>query len=138
MKRRNIFSGIFFLFFFATLAAGYAGQYDLKQMTPEVDRALKNRQGRYSQLQVMKREGLIGENNRGYVTALKGDPAAEALTVAENGDRQVIYRALVEQNSLGPNGMREVERAFAEVQSEKASVGEMVQSSSGDWAGKRS
>jgi len=34
--------------------------------------------------------------------------------------------------------MREVQRAFAEVQNEKASAGEFIQTASGDWIQKSS
>jgi uncharacterized protein YdbL (DUF1318 family) len=67
------------------------------------------------------------------VTSLKDSSSADALTTAENQDRRVLYEALVEQNKLGNTGLLEVQKAFAEVQSEKAGAGDMVQSSSGDW-----
>lgn len=110
---------------------GFAAQYDLKTMTPQISQALKNRQARYPQLQQMKKAGLVGENNQGYVESLAQQ--TNTIVSAENADRRIIYQALVDQNSLGPNGMREVQRAFAEVQREKAVFGEKVQSPSGDW-----
>ena len=111
----------------------FAATYDYKTMTPDIEKALKNRQARYYQLQSLKQEGLVGENNRGYVTDLKNNPAAAALTAEENQDRRVLYEALAEQNKLGSEGLLEVQRAFADVQREKAGSGDMVQSSSGEW-----
>ncbi len=111
----------------------FATDYDYKTMTPDIEKALKNRQARYYQLQSLKQEGVVGENNKGYVTDLKDNAAAATLTAAENQDRRVLYEALAEQNKLGGNGLLEVQRAFAEVQEEKAIPGEMVQSPSGDW-----
>jgi uncharacterized protein len=111
----------------------FAADYDYKTMTPDIEKALKNRQARYYQLQTLKQEGVIGENNKGYVTSLKENPTTDAVTAAENRDRRVLYEALAEQNKLGNTGLLEVQRAFAEVQEEKAGPGDMVQSSSGDW-----
>ena len=115
------------------IPSGIAKDYNFKKMTPQIDQALKNRQARYSQLQSLKKEGVIGENNKGYVTDLKSSASASAMTAAENGDRRIIYEALAEQNALGSTGLLEVQKAFAEVQQEKAAAGDMVQSPSGDW-----
>lgn len=126
----------FVLFFLLAAATAFATSYDLKKITPEIDRALKNRQARYAGLQNLKQSGLIGENSEGYVSSLKGDATAAMLVAKENADRKVIYHALVQQNGLGPDGMREVEKAFAEVQRDKASAGESIQSPAGDWVQK--
>jgi uncharacterized protein YdbL (DUF1318 family) len=111
----------------------FAADYDYKTMTPDIEKALKNRQSRYHQLQSLKQEGEIGENNKGYVTNLKNNATAATLTDAENQDRRVLYENLAEQNALGSNGLLDIQKAFAEVQKEKAGPGDMVQSSSGDW-----
>ncbi|MFH1800149.1 MAG: DUF1318 domain-containing protein [Candidatus Omnitrophota bacterium] len=111
----------------------FAADYDYKTMTPDIEKALKNRQSRYYQLQSLKQEGEIGENNKGYVTSLKDNATAATLTQEENQDRRVLYEALAEQNKLGSTGLLEIQKAFAEVQSEKADPGDMIQSSSGDW-----
>lgn len=112
---------------------GFAADYDYKTMTPDIEKALKNRQARYYQLQQLKQEGEIGENNKGYVTNLKDNATTATLADAENQDRRVLYEALAEQNKLGSTGLLEIQKAFAEVQKEKAGPGDMVQSSSGDW-----
>ncbi|MFA5168050.1 MAG: DUF1318 domain-containing protein [Candidatus Omnitrophota bacterium] len=117
----------------AVTSVCFAADYDYKTMTPDIEKALKNRQSRYHQLQSLKQEGVIGENNKGYVTDLKNNAAAATLTAAENRDRRVLYEALAEQNKLGSTGLLEVQKAFADVQREKAGPGDMVQSSSGDW-----
>lgn len=111
----------------------FAADYDYKTMTPDIEKALKNRQARYYQLQALKQEGVIGENNKGYVTDLKDDSTASTMVAAENKDRRVLYEALAEQNKLGNAGLLEIQKAFAEVQKDKAGAGDMVQSASGEW-----
>ena len=115
-----------------------AAEYDFKELTPEIKKALQDRQTRYAQIQELKREGVIGENNKGYVTDLKNSSEASSLTADENRDRRTIYENLAAQNKLGGNGLLEVQRAFAEVQKEKAGPGDMVQSASGTWKKKSS
>lgn len=110
-----------------------ATNYDFKELTPEIKKALQDRQTRYTKIQELKREGVIGENNRGYVTDLKKSSVSTSLTDAENRDRRTIYENLASQNNLGANGLLEVQRAFAEVQRDKAFSGDMIQSASGDW-----
>lgn len=121
------------LAFLITMPVCFAANYDFKEMTPEIEQAMKNRQTRYQLLQSLKQEGDVGENNTGYVTNLKDNSKATALAADENRDRRIIYEALAKQNALGNTGLLEVQRAFAEVQSEKAGAGDMIQASSGDW-----
>ncbi len=124
----------FFLFLLMMQSASaWAAQYDIKQMTPEIQRALASRQSRYEELRSLKAAGRIGENNRGYVEALDKSPALQGLVEAENRDRRVIYNAIVEQNGLGPAGMSQVEKTFAEVQRDKAKAGDSIQLASGEW-----
>ena len=112
----------------------WAGSYDIKEMTPEIKQSLANRQTRYGQLKQLKSESAIGENNQGYVEALSG--AGNSVAGAENADRRVIYTAIAQQNNLGGSGLAQVQKVFAEVQSDKASAGESVQLASGEWTKK--
>ena len=123
-----------FIGILACAPLAWAGSYDIKEMTPEIKQALSNRQARYGQLKQLKSEGAIGENNQGYVDALSG--AGNSIAEAENSDRRVIYSAIVQQNNLGGNGLAQVQKVFAEVQSDKAAAGESVQSASGEWTKK--
>lgn len=120
----------------AAVPAGFvhAAQYDIKTMTPEIQQALENRQNRYAELANLKGQGSVGENNRGYLESRDG--SASSTVAAENADRGVIYRAIVDQNGLGPSGLSKVEAVFAEVQNEKAKPGEPVQLPSGEWTRK--
>lgn len=115
-------------------AAAMAAAYDIKQMTPEIEQAFQNRQGRYQELQSLKAQGHLGEDNRGYVYA--HDPSAAGFAEAENSDRGVLYRAIVDQNALGPQGLAQVQAVFAEVQREKARPGDSIQLPDGTWVKK--
>ena len=110
--------------------------YNIKTMTPLVERALENRCGRYNELSMLKARGAIGENNRGYLEVLDNSNSdAKAVANAENADRKVIYETIAEQNGLSGE-MGTIEKVFAQVQRDKAQVGEMTQDDSGNWVKK--
>lgn len=114
--------------------AAWAAQYDIKVMTPEVQQAINGRQQRYDAVQNLKNQGVLGENNRGYLEALQS--AGAPLAQQENADRRVIYSAIVQQNGLGAAGMNQVEFAFSDVQRDRARSGDMIQLPSGEWVKK--
>jgi uncharacterized protein YdbL (DUF1318 family) len=109
-----------------------APKYSIKTMTPEVQSALDARKERFSELRDLKASGLIGENNKGYVEALKDDSKAQGVVAEENSNRKVIYKTIAEQNGL-ENALSTIESAFAEVQKEKAKAGDKVQNEDGGW-----
>ncbi len=114
----------------------FAGQYDIKQMTPAIEQALHGREMRYAQLQQLKASGAIGENHQGLTHVLKPQPGAETISEAENADRLVLYNAIADQNQLGGAGLSQIKKVFAEVQREKARGGDFIQLRSGDWTQK--
>ncbi|HOG24327.1 MAG TPA: DUF1318 domain-containing protein [Candidatus Omnitrophota bacterium] len=137
MRRSLFMSAIIALSVIAMVVPSvFAGSYDLKEITPAVKQALENRQARYSQLQSLKQKGAVGEDNKGFVADLGRDPQAAAMVSSENRDRRIIYQALVDQNKLGSAGMTEVQKVFAEVQRDKASSGEYIQTPAGEWSRK--
>ena len=107
-------------------------KYEIKVMTPEVKTALDNRKGRYDRLKAFKSQGVVGENNRGYVELLTHQEDAEQLVNAENADRKIIYRAIEEQNNLS-NAQNAIEKVFAQVQRDKAGSGDKIQTEDGRW-----
>lgn len=117
----------------AAATAPAQAKYDIKEMTPAVKSALDGRKARFADLKALKTQGVVGENNRGYVQTLGGDKSAKALVAAENKDRKQVYEAIVEQNNLGSGALATVEAVFARVQRDKAEPGEKVQDASGRW-----
>jgi len=119
----------------ATLAVTNASSqetYDIKTMTPEVEQALMSRRDRYDHIVELKNQGAIGENNKGYVEALKENEEVQAVVDAENKDRGVIYKTIADQNDL-MDALSTIEKVFAQVQREKAEPGEMIQLDDGSW-----
>jgi len=120
---------------FYSPSMSFAGQYDLKEMTPEVQAALDSRRDRFEELRQFKNQGIIGENNRGYVEVLGDDPAAESLVQAENRDRKIVYTTVEKQNNL-TDALETIEKVFAQVQREKVQPGDKIQTEDGQWVTK--
>lgn len=136
MKKVWFVISLTLFFVLSPLTSVRAAQYDLKEMTPEVQQAITNRQNNYNQLQSLKTSGEVGETNRGYVAALNDSPTVQTLVDSENRDRKVIYETIASQNNLGSSGFSVIESVFGEVQREKARPGEQVQNPNGDWVQK--
>ena len=108
------------------------GKYSIKQMTPEVEAALNSRRERFDQLRRLKSDGIVGENNKGYIDVLQDTGDAQAVSASENKDRHVIYQTIGEQNGL-ENALGAIESVFAQVQRDKAGPGDKIQSEDGRW-----
>lgn len=76
-------------------------------------------------------EGLIGENNQGYVEA-RGDLNADQqkLIAAENADRKVVYTSIARNTQTTPE---QVGKQRAAQISQRAAQGLWLQDADGDW-----
>ena len=127
---------VLLLFCLSTGTLQASQDYSLKEVTPEIQQAIQGRQSRYAELLTLKRKGIVGENNEGFVSLVNEAPGADSLVSTENQDRDKIYQAIAVQNNLGPNGIPEVKKVFAEVQRGKAQPGDRIQLPSGEWVQK--
>jgi len=109
--------------------------YDLKEMTPQVQLALENRRDRYETLTELKSKGILGENNRGYIEVLIEGEGGEPIAQAENTDRKLIYQTIADQNGL-TDAIETIEKVFAQVRRDKAQPGNMIQTEDGNWIAK--
>ena len=134
---KKFFYAVLTVLLVVLVAGAVAAQnYEIKVMTPGVQAAVAARKGRFGALKTFKADGLVGENNRGYVAALGGGADVGDLVNAENSDRKAIYKAIVAQNELGAAALATVESVFAGVQRDKASAGEKIQDADGNWTTK--
>ena len=108
------------------------GKYDIRELTPDLKQALDARKARYQTVKDLKAQGVIGENNHGYLEALQPSDDARKIADDENTDRKMIYQTIAQQNGI-PQEVATIEKVFGQVQKEKAESGEMVQSEDGTW-----
>ncbi len=125
MKTRQL-SRIFFtlfitsLFLSTTLFAGNALATSLKERM----------KARLPQIIQLKTDGIIGENNRGYLELRQQNATAADLISAENRDRQTVYNAIAQQQNTSPEivGQRRAAQIIA-----RAATGTWLQNSNGEW-----
>ncbi len=79
----------------------------------------------------LKSQGLIGENNQGYLEIRgAGGGAAADLIKAENSDRQMVYNAIAAKTG---GSVAQVGQRAAAKRAEVAGAGEWLQKPGGDW-----
>jgi len=111
-------------------------KYSIKTMTPQVEAALNNRRDRHTQLMEFMAQGVIGENNRGYVEVLVLNQEAQVFANEENRDRQTIYETIARQNDL-EGALETIEKVFAKVRQNRANSGDNIQNEDGIWITKQ-
>jgi uncharacterized protein YdbL (DUF1318 family) len=109
---------------------------DLKTRTPQVMAVIESRRTRYPEVRAAMAKGCVGENNQGLLEARPAQgcpPNVGALVEAENRDRMVLYRTIVEQNNMPPGDLTRVQSGFARAHRDRAPAGAWVQEEGGKW-----
>ncbi|RMH08108.1 MAG: DUF1318 domain-containing protein [Nitrospirae bacterium] len=107
----------------------------------EVIRAIQRSAFNKDDIDRLKAQGILGENNEGGLTVLdwKKVPDAERafvenLVAEENADRAVIMRRVIETNeTFTLQDLPRVRKLFAALNRDNARKGEFVQLESGEW-----
>jgi uncharacterized protein YdbL (DUF1318 family) len=78
----------------------------------------------------LKKEGIVGENNKGYLAYVTDKREKQDVVAAENEDRRAVYGAIARQQGT----TAEVVGVLRAKQiAEKAKPGEWIQNESGQW-----
>ena len=81
----------------------------------------------------LKTKGIIGEDNRGYLSFVGSKRASEAVIAAENKDRKAIYKHFAKQQKTT---LELVEKVQAKRKAERARPGHYYQTPGGKWVKK--
>ena len=81
----------------------------------------------------LKKQGIVGENNRGYLAFVGNEKSHEDLISEENQDRKTIYAHIAEQQNTS---LSVVEKNRALQLAERAAPGTYVQKPDGTWVKK--
>ncbi|MFH0838599.1 MAG: DUF1318 domain-containing protein [Candidatus Omnitrophota bacterium] len=112
-------------------------EYAYAQALPaEVQNAIEARRARYQTVKDYKKQGFVGENNRGYVTSFSEDITIGVAVEQENKDRLVIYKNIVEQKGYPKEALGQIENVSAQEQRDRAEAGEKIQLENGEWTTK--
>jgi uncharacterized protein YdbL (DUF1318 family) len=81
-------------------------------------------------IKALKSQGIVGENNQGYLEFLGEKKEKENIVSAENADRGIVYKAIAKQQGTT---VQVVGKRRAIQIAEKANPGEWIQDKSGKW-----
>lgn len=94
--------------------------------------AVRNRmEQRISRIDALKTQGVLGENNRGFLDVRSGDD--EGVAAAENADRATVYEAVARKTGATPEA---VGKARAKKIAASSAKGVWLQSEDGRWSKK--
>ncbi|MGD9080117.1 MAG: YdbL family protein [Desulfobacterales bacterium] len=82
----------------------------------------------------LKIEGIVGEDNKGYLQFVGGNKAKADVVAAENKDRKTVYTAIAKQQ--GTTAELVGKRRALQI-AQKAAPGEWVQDAGGNWIQKK-
>jgi uncharacterized protein YdbL (DUF1318 family) len=106
--------------------------------------AMKNQRFNKDEIDELKKERVIGENNRGLLEVLSTEKyqsnekyrsRVDLLVDAENADRRIIYQRVLLMNDVKDDA--ETNIIFANMQIEQSAFGTMIQQPNGEWIEKK-
>lgn len=97
----------------------------------DIKTRMKNRLPVIKQL---KDEGLVGEDNKGYLQFVGGKKAKADVVAAENKDRETVYTAIAKQQ--GTTAELVGKRRALQI-ANNAAPGEWIQDAGGNWIQKK-
>ena len=81
-------------------------------------------------IKALKGQGIVGENNRGYLQFVGQKKEKEEVVTAENKDRKLVYKAIAKQQ--GTTAAVVGKRRAVQI-ANKAQPGEWLQDANGKW-----
>lgn len=108
---------------------------ELKSVSPLVTEIATSLRGRNDAVNALKKQGCLGENNRGYVELRDCDGLADAekkntaqqLLAEENKDRKALHNEVARLNEDQGVSVSAVESVYALERLKRAGAGEIVQ-----------
>lgn len=85
-------------------------------------------------INALKADGIIGENNRGYLEFIKNNKSKADVVISENQDRKKVYSAIAKQQGAT---VELVGKRRAKQIAERANPGHWIQDGSGNWYQKK-
>jgi len=85
---------------------------------------------RIPQIDALKTQGAIGENNRGFLEVRAAAADADSVAAAENTDRTAVYAALAAKTGATPDA---VGKARARQIAANSAAGVWLQRENGEW-----
>ncbi len=113
------------------LMLAFAGTTLLADTAAEIKTRMKQR---LSKIDSFKDQGVLGENNQGYLEARSKNEDAEKVAKEENDDRKKVYEAIGKKNN---STAENVGKLRAEKIAERSAKGHWIQDKEGNWSQKK-
>jgi uncharacterized protein len=110
-----------------SMLIGFGCIHSTVMAEPDLTTRMSDRRGVIEQL---KAEGLVGENNKGYLEFVGSTKKNEDLVAAQNADRKVGYQLVADKQGVA---VEQISAVRASYYAKKAEKGEWYQDSSGKW-----
>ena len=78
----------------------------------------------------LKAQGVVGENNQGYLGFVSSNRTKQDVVAAENQDRKTIYAHIAKQQNVS---VELVQSRRAKALADRAKPGHYIQNASGAW-----
>ncbi len=124
-------------------AIGSSSTVEVPSAKKEVMEAVQNRKFNKDEIDELKRDKVIGENNRGYVEVLphkryQSDPEfkryVDQLVAEENRDRQIIFARIILINEAAASADKEkINEVLCKLNYDNSAPGTMIQTPDGTW-----
>ncbi len=120
MKRKTIFAILPVFVLGILITNAYPASKEIKQRMI----------ARLPVIKALKGQGIVGENNRGYLQFVGQKKEKEEVVTAENKDRKLVYKAIAKQQGTTA---AVVGKHRAVQIANKARPGEWLQDANGKW-----
>lgn len=120
MKRKTIFAILPVFVLGILITNAYPSAKEIKQRMI----------ARLPVIKALKGQGIVGENNRGYLQFVGQKKEKEEVVTAENKDRKLVYQAIAKQQ--GTTAAVVGQHRAVQI-TNKAQPGEWLQDASGKW-----
>ena len=124
MKQRTLTKILAFVLV-GTFVAGISAFSD------DIKARMKNR---LPVIRELKAQGIVGEDNKGYLQFVGGKQAKADVVAAENKDRKTVYAAIAKQQ--GTKAELVGKRRALQI-AKRANKGDWIQDNSGNWLQKK-
>jgi uncharacterized protein YdbL (DUF1318 family) len=115
----------------------------LSSQKQQVLESVENRKFNKDDIDELKRDRVVGENNKGFLSIFPTDHynqdmeykrMVDQLVVEENRDREVIYERVIAVNELASEtDVKKLDDIFAKLQFDNSESGTRIQQPDGSW-----
>lgn len=115
------------------IRVAYAAEFS--ESSPRVTQIANSMKKRNTQVIALKKQGSIGENNRGFLELIRAEVLSgdeeknkvQGVMAAENADRKALYKELARLNKDQSLDITTLEKVYAKKRRERAKSGEHIQ-----------